>query len=90
MAKKRKKSICIDCVRSGGSCSWSSRCEPVEGWEADYIGGGGGRLPSYCVNSCPLFEKEKPRSQTTWPKYKSDEFYRHLIAGGKDHDKAGV
>ena len=94
MAKKRKQSLCIDCVRSGGSCSWSSRCEPVEGWEAEYVEGGthgnNTRLPTYCVKSCPQFKKDREAPKGTKVLTRSEMFYKAFILRGKDNDKTGV
>ena len=90
----KKSSICIDCAKSGGNCSWSSKFIPVVGWEADFIEGGmsGGsmRLSSYRVKSCPLFEKDREAPKGTKILTRSEIFYQKLISGGKDDDKAGM
>lgn len=60
--KRQPDSICWDCKKATGFCSWSREFKPVEGWEADktLITGQGcdGRqiiVDSYCVHQCPLF-----------------------------------
>ena len=69
----KKETICPDCKNcvpnpdTGAGCSWSMRFEPVEGWEAEptiILGmelpsGGFEEIPSYRVDSCPLFVSDK-------------------------------
>lgn len=60
-------SICWNCERCYGRCSWSREFKPVKGWKAtattviNVIGTGkyrkGKPTPSYHVQECPLFEK---------------------------------
>lgn len=59
--EKKKGSICLDCKKSGGLCSWSHHLEPVKGWEAEYKTGSpkNGKASSYRVISCPLFESDE-------------------------------
>lgn len=49
--------ICWDCQKASGRCSWSRKLEPVEGWDAKptIIKYAGSREPSYIVRSCPEF-----------------------------------
>lgn len=51
--------ICWDCKKSGGRCSWSASHIPVEGWEAKetWIKLPEKVLPSFCVIRCPEFEE---------------------------------
>lgn len=51
--------ICWDCKKAGGLCSWSSNHTPVEGWEAKetWIKFPEKVVPSYCVLRCPEFEE---------------------------------
>lgn len=52
--------LCWDCSRALGGCSWSLRFEPVEGWiaEATQIRNNTGYYTkSYRVISCPLFKR---------------------------------
>ena len=86
----KKSSICIDCAKCEAKCSWSSRFVPVEGWEAEYVEGGPNRLPSYCVISCPEFEKDRETPKTSYVPTRSELFYKMLISGGKDDDKTGL
>lgn len=88
----KKSSICLDCKKSGGNCSWSSKFIPVEGWDAEFVEGSkkAVRLPSYRVKSCPEFQKDREAPKGTRVITKSELFYQKLISGGKDDDKAGV
>ena len=66
-----QKSICNNCARSVGFCSWSSKLEPVEGWDAVQSYDPDGKPYSYCVRKCPLYmadgetskERKKQRKQ---------------------------
>ena len=84
----KKSSICLDCKKSVGLCSWYHSFVPVEGWKAEEVEGSGYRLPSFRVIDCPEFEKEPKRScKLTSERY---EYYKKLIEGvGKD-DKTGM
>lgn len=60
MILNEKKTICWSCKKACGSCSWSSKFKPVEGWTAiptfikmQY----GGKDASYIVLKCPEYEK---------------------------------
>lgn len=65
MAKSAYKanSLCWQCKRAYGLCSWSENFEPVEGWDAEpTIIMGGKREPavqSYDVKKCPLFIQDR-------------------------------
>lgn len=55
-------SICGDCAKSVGFCSWSSRLIPVKGWNARPVERrlcGGGKAIGYAVTECPLFELDE-------------------------------
>lgn len=63
----KKHSLCWDCANAtkGWKCPWaSSKHEPVPGWEADStivnmrIKGVVYPTESFCVNACPLFERD--------------------------------
>ena len=51
--------ICWECKKAGGLCSWSANHAPVEGWEAKetWIKLPEKVVPSYCVIRCPEFEE---------------------------------
>lgn len=63
-------SLCWKCANAYGSCSWTGRdefgkllFEPVPGWVAkptQVSVGGGKKVQSYCVLSCPEFIEEHP------------------------------
>jgi hypothetical protein len=59
-------SICWDCRRATGFCSWSREFEPVQGWVAEPTEiksdkAGTGTVSSYEVRKCPLFEMDERR-----------------------------
>ena len=57
-----RTSICIDCKKSTGLCSWSKKFKPVEGWEAKEVKRSSWGYPQgfvgYKVIRCPEFERE--------------------------------
>lgn len=65
-----KQTICWNCKKATGGCSWSDHFEhrPVDGWNAVQT-----RLrmnndeyqPSYIVISCPEFEEDENGSRRT-------------------------
>lgn len=55
-------SICGDCAKSVGLCSWSSSLRPVDGWYAEEAPRrlcSGKLVTGYAVKCCPLFEKDE-------------------------------
>lgn len=62
---KSQGTLCWECQKATGTCSWSKNLTPVKGWIAD---GGkmamGDRLvDSYFVHECPEFEKDNPKRE---------------------------
>ena len=60
--KEHRDTICWECQRATGNCSWSQSLTPVEGWTANktYIHNEqGGKMKSYKVIECPLFIPER-------------------------------
>jgi hypothetical protein len=63
--KSKKDTICWECKRSTGFCSWSEKFIPVEGWEAtptiikiaNNTGKNKATDESFIVHKCPLFER---------------------------------
>lgn len=57
--RQKQDTICWNCKKSGGRCSWSSRYIPVKGWEAKetWLKLPEKIVPSYCVLKCPEFEE---------------------------------
>jgi hypothetical protein len=58
-----RETLCWECAKNGGLCSWSENFTPVEGWEAvptkiQAIGHANGEeyIDSFRVISCPEFE----------------------------------
>ena len=51
--------ICWDCKKAGGLCSWSSRLTPVDGWEVKetLIKFPEKVVSGFCVLRCPEFEE---------------------------------
>lgn len=56
-----RETICWKCKKACGKCSWSSRLEPVEGWDATptkVVDSASGRrivTDTFKVNHCPEF-----------------------------------
>lgn len=65
IAGHKANSLCWQCKRAYGLCSWSDRFVPVKGWEAEPTviqGEKKGRKPeisSYDVKKCPLFIQDR-------------------------------
>ena len=57
--KQEDYTLCWECARAYGLCSWSKDFIPVAGWDATPTQNK--RTSSYNVHSCPLFIKEKRR-----------------------------
>ena len=67
--------LCWNCQRATGLCSWSEKFIPVEGWVADRndirieVQNQYTRATkydeSYFVRECPLFVRDKPRKKET-------------------------
>jgi hypothetical protein len=64
-SEKEHETICVNCKKATGGCSWSKKFEPVDGWNAipTKIKTGykyGGKIPhivdSFDVYECPEFE----------------------------------
>ena len=58
----KKDTLCWDCQRACGGCSWSQSFTPVDGWEAQPTKikcGRRGFISSYLVTACPLFIPDK-------------------------------
>ena len=55
-----RDTLCWECKKSGGLCTWSSFDAPVKGWNAKATTAGaymGNPTRSYLVISCPEFEE---------------------------------
>lgn len=73
MQKDIPDTICGNCKRSSGRCSWSAKFVPVEGWEAipSRVAGNSGYQDTYIVLSCPKYEENtryKPTYKFTFRK----------------------
>lgn len=59
---RRRQSICWDCQKAYGGCSWSKRFEPVEGWTAkkSYLSNGKKRkiTDTFAISDCPEFVQD--------------------------------
>ncbi len=53
----KKGTLCWDCAKALGECSWANDLVPVEGWVAKPVKKKDG-IDSYCVFECPLFERD--------------------------------
>lgn len=58
-----RSSLCFECSRGGGLCSWSQRFEPVPGWTAEKISlrtqrkGKARQMETYRVIDCPGYAR---------------------------------
>lgn len=61
------ETLCWDCQRAIGGCSWAHRGKPVEGWKAEptIIHESDGDFDSYLVVSCPKFKPDKKQYIST-------------------------
>lgn len=67
------KTICWNCAKAYGYCSWSAGFVPVEGWEALETAYEGIRYTtSFVVYKCPQYEKEVVR-KSTFPKLREKD-----------------
>lgn len=59
------QTLCWDCQKALGECSWSDNFQPVKGWDAvpteikTSVGNIVPTINSYYVRSCPLFELDE-------------------------------
>ena len=67
MRYKSKGTLCWECQKATGMCSWSKSLTPVKGWTADdgKMNIDGRPVESYFVHACPEFERDKPRNVET-------------------------
>lgn len=65
--------ICWNCSKATGNCSWSKNFIPIEGWKAkktilnlgySAYSGKPKKAVSYIVKKCPEFEPDEPKRQT--------------------------
>ena len=66
--RRKSDTLCWDCKKACGYCSWSQDFVPVPGWEAIIVPPRGAQMtvkcksiPDYRVLSCPEFSMEKRR-----------------------------
>lgn len=63
----KESSICWNCKKCYGGCSWSKDFIPVENWEADFLtlskGSAYQALETYIVKKCPEFESDKTENR---------------------------
>lgn len=70
----KRDTLCWDCEKQCGKCSWSKEFKPVNGWKAipTKIMGGVGKyercIESFLVIECPEFELLKRLEKRTVPK----------------------
>lgn len=57
---KFKQTLCWDCKKAIGECSWSAILRPVEGWKATPTKrvSANGEVHSFRVEECPEFERD--------------------------------
>ena len=58
---------CWTCKNACGGCSWSRDFTPIKGWDAkpSQKTSNGVTTNTYCIKSCPQYEKEPPRKNYT-------------------------
>lgn len=51
--------LCWSCKNACGGCSWSSKYQPIEGWEATHVYriDAGRQMDTYSITACPEFAK---------------------------------
>ena len=69
---ERQETLCWHCKYSAlgdkSPCEWAREFKPVDGWDAEQthinytIRSDPRRIDSYCVNSCPKFERGSDES----------------------------
>lgn len=69
--KVRDDTLCWNCARAVGYCSWSQFFEPVKGWVAEK-NTEHDSAESYAVMACPLFLKGRDRKNEQSPDRKRD------------------
>lgn len=83
MGAKKDKTLCWNCAKACGKCSWSGgKFIPVEGWVAvpNYVESEQGKVRSYTIISCPEFVRDVPiadKRKVKGEKGKSYETKRH-------------
>lgn len=58
------ETLCWDCKKAIGGCSWAKKLKPVDGWDAEkrvVRDEWCGDYESYCVKNCPEFEHDDKR-----------------------------
>lgn len=85
-----EKTICGECKRSAGRCSWSAKFVPVEGWTAipSKVVGKHGYTDTYIVTSCPKFE-ENVRYNPTY-KFTFRKGSEEKVCIGKEETEAFI
>ena len=64
-----EKTLCWDCANAMGTCSWSKKMIPVEGWEAiptEKQQFRGEPLKSFLVTKCPEFKRDAWNGGQKW------------------------
>lgn len=60
---RKAYTLCWDCEKATGGCSWSNELIPVKGWSAKNTTKKGG-YDSFYVYNCPLFERDAYKGGT--------------------------
>ena len=60
---EKKTTLCWDCQKATGKCSWSEKLIPVEGWTAEPTYTASSDMHSYRVIECPEFVRDKPKKR---------------------------
>lgn len=76
----RVPSICWDCAKACGGCSWSKDYVPVQGWTATQknMYYDKREIESYIVHECPMFTPDKPMTKAELERQTYKKPYRDL------------
>jgi len=64
MSEQKTQTLCWDCAKATGGCSWSYNCTPVDRWKAipKKKKASDGYYDSYVVIECPEFVRDAYRN----------------------------
>lgn len=65
------QTICWDCSKACGGCSWSDHFAPVNGWVAiprKVYASNDGMASSFIVRECPMFDRDAVGFGMKWSK----------------------
>lgn len=87
MPRKYSHTLCWDCERACGGCSWSQSLKPVHGWTAtklqmktrtEWNGQPGRDVASYIVHDCPQFKRDAVGYGMKWTEKENTIIRRNM------------